>query len=468
MAGFAFTDTITQDGDDLFAVSTLSVFSCYADGKQAIPHRLRDAEILENLRDLASRCPPARVPDEEVDKFFLDCSLQPPEATRDTLFDINAEEEARAHLQRWMKFVDEVGGMEHLNCGQAPFPNSKNRDRKRLSMFQHKDLKSLVRQGIPASLRGQMWQYLSGSRYMLEMHEGYYDCLTRFHADDELKEASRTPAMDQIDMDVERTFPGHRLFKTEAGTEPLRRVLRAFVLYNPNIGYCQSMNFIVGVLLLFMTEEEAFWTLIALIEHILPADYYHGSLVGAHTDQHTLRHLLSQKMPKLFHHIEGSHIQLPLLTFQWFVCLFVNALPIESMLRVWDCLFFEGDKILFRVALAVFKMNETQLLAVDDPGVLFHVLKYIVRYAKDADRLMKVAFYDVGSLSYSKLNQHRQHYRGEVRKQLAHFDSLRKRYKQANKKTGANQLDESIEPSSQEVPTTDSALLTDETDRPDS
>ncbi len=39
---------------------------------------------------------------------------------------------------------------------------------------------------------------------------------------------------------------------------------------NPNLGYCQSMNNTAAVLLLFMNEEQAFWTLCAIVEDIQP------------------------------------------------------------------------------------------------------------------------------------------------------------------------------------------------------
>jgi hypothetical protein len=44
----------------------------------------------------------------------------------------------------------------------------------------------------------------------------------------------------------------------------LRRVLQCIAWTLPDIGYCQGMGMIAGLLLLMVEEDEAFWTMRAL------------------------------------------------------------------------------------------------------------------------------------------------------------------------------------------------------------
>ena len=51
-----------------------------------------------------------------------------------------------------------------------------------------------------------------------------------------------------------------------------------------DIGYCQSMNFLAAFLLRYMTEEQAFYTLICIYTTLLP-DYWVKNLVCAYQQE---------------------------------------------------------------------------------------------------------------------------------------------------------------------------------------
>jgi hypothetical protein len=69
-----------------------------------------------------------------------------------------------------------------------------------------------------------------------------------------------------IDKDLDRTFPSTVQFDDEEGQQQLRRVLRAYAAYDPDVGYCQGMNFLAALLLMYLPrEEDAFGALVMLM-----------------------------------------------------------------------------------------------------------------------------------------------------------------------------------------------------------
>lgn len=259
-----------------------------------------------------------------------------------------------------------------------------------------------VRKGIPPAFRGQAWFFYAGGDALLQRHPGLYM---------ELVLRSQTPKLstndkEAIERDLNRTFPDNIHFKPETPLTPtaettivssLRRVLSAFAVYHPRTGYCQSLNFVAGLLLLFLPEEKAFWLLHIMTKFYLPGTH-EMSLEGANVDLWVLMTALKEAVPSIWAKIGGDvqpHTsRLPpisLCTTSWFMSLFIGTLPIESVLRTWDLLFYEGSRTLFRVALAVFKLGETEIRNVSDPMEIFQVVQSLPRKMLDIGALMGVA-----------------------------------------------------------------------------
>ena len=82
-------------------------------------------------------------------------------------------------------------------------------------------------------------------------------------------------------------------------------------------------------MLLYLDEETAFWGLVAMVEYLMPQDYFSKTLIGAQIDQRVLKELLELKYPRLNAHLQSLNLDLSLISFNWFLTVFVDFFPIE-------------------------------------------------------------------------------------------------------------------------------------------
>lgn len=255
----------------------------------------------------------------------------------------------------------------------------------------HTKIKSLCRKGIPQSLRGRVWCSLSGSSiYAKSFPDDYYTSLLT---------KPPLPIYEIIDRDIHRCYPTHSLF-TEPngqGQEWLRIVLRAYAQHNPSLGYCQGMGFIAGLLLMYIPPEEAFWVLVVLVDKYF-MDYYEENMSQIRIDAGVFSKLIPKVVSKkLSKHLDRNDVEPIMYITQWFLTGYTMLLPWEVVLRVWDVLFLEGPKILFRVGLGVLSVCESRLLK-SCPGTaelmefLLHVPKDLEVFDNRGDGFMKQVF----------------------------------------------------------------------------
>uniref|UniRef100_A0A1I8H8F2 Rab-GAP TBC domain-containing protein n=1 Tax=Macrostomum lignano TaxID=282301 RepID=A0A1I8H8F2_9PLAT len=289
------------------------------------------------------------------------------------------------------------------------------------------ELKSLIRGGIPRMYRSAVWRELIHAQVQeIRSVRGqqYYSGLVQRATESDIVAKHRK----QISLDLMRTMPGNVRFESSdsEGIQKLQEILQAFCLHNPSVGYCQGMNFIAGMGLLFLSKEDAFWLLVAVTECYFHPLYFTGSLLGAQADQLVLKDLIRRQMPNLHEHISNLDIDVGTVTLNWFLAIYFDALPFETLLRLWDCFLLEGPKVLFRFALAVLKSSEAALLRQTDTIGLWRHLKAAARLAFDVDGLARTAFAagaDAGVPSRRELDARR----GVYIAALAEADERRKR-----------------------------------------
>ena len=250
------------------------------------------------------------------------------------------------------------------------------------------EFRSLVLGGIPVANRPKIWAECSGA--LSKRLPGYYaDLVSKSGQDDD------PVVVSQIDMDINRTLTDNIYFRRGPGVQKLSEVLRAYARRNPDVGYCQGMNLITANLLLIMpSTEDTFWILCSIIEQILPQGYYDHSLLASRADQQVLRQYVTQVLPRLSQHLERLSVELEALTFQWFLSVFTDCVSAEALFRVWDVVLCvnDGSTFLFQVALALLKLNESQLLQCDAPAAVYTYINHqMTNHAISIDGLINAS-----------------------------------------------------------------------------
>ncbi|KAL1766361.1 TBC1 domain family member 8B [Sigmodon hispidus] len=227
-----------------------------------------------------------------------------------------------------------------------------------VSMFRTKKTRDLVVRGIPETLKGELWMLFSGAVNDMATNPGYYAEVV------EQSLGTCNLATEEIERDLRRSLPEHPAFQSDTGISALRRVLTAYAYRNPKIGYCQAMNILTSVLLLYAKEEEAFWLLVAVCERMLP-DYFNRRIIGALVDQAVFEELIRDHLPQLTEHMTDMTF-FSSVSLSWFLTLFISVLPIESAVNVVDCFFYDGIKAILQLGLAILDYNLDKLLTCKD------------------------------------------------------------------------------------------------------
>ncbi|CAL5322398.1 unnamed protein product [Camellia sinensis] len=293
------------------------------------------------------------------------------------------------------------------------------------------ELECLVRGGVPMALRGELWQAFVG--VPARRSEKYYQDLLGAENNSsnsveqqslqsgKSSKGSNTCAVSvpekwkgQIEKDLPRTFPGHPALD-ENGRNALRRLLTAYARHNPSVGYCQAMNFFAGLLLLLMPEENAFWTLVGIIDDYFDG-YYSEEMIESQVDQLVFEELVRERFPKLVNHLDYLGVQVAWVTGPWFLSIFMNMLPWESVLRIWDVLLFEGNRVmLFRTALALMELYGPALVTTKDAGDAVTLLQSLAGSTFDSSQLVLTACMGYQNVNEVRLQELRNKHRPAVR-----------------------------------------------------
>ncbi|XP_017379136.1 TBC1 domain family member 4 isoform X5 [Cebus imitator] len=223
------------------------------------------------------------------------------------------------------------------------------------------DIHTLLKEGVPKSRRGEIWQFLA-LQYRLRHRLPNKQQPPDISYKELLKQL--TAQQHAILVDLGRTFPTHPYFSVQlgAGQLSLFNLLKAYSLLDKEVGYCQGISFVAGVLLLHMSEEQAFEMLKFLMYDLGFRKQYRPDMMSLQIQMYQLSRLLHDYHRDLYNHLEENEISPSLYAAPWFLTLFASQFSLGFVARVFDIIFLQGTEVIFKVALSLLSSQETLIM----------------------------------------------------------------------------------------------------------
>lgn len=218
-------------------------------------------------------------------------------------------------------------------------------------------LQSAVADGIPKEFRGIIWQLVARSKD-LQLEELY------MHLKGESSIHERA-----IKRDLTRTSFFTNVEALKKGDE-LYNVIKAYSLFDPDVGYTQGMVFIAVPLILNMTEAECFCLLVALMKEYGLRELFAPDMHGLHLLLHQFDRLLDQNLPLLYNHLIRQGVRSLMYASQWFLTFFSYKFPLDVVLRIFDLVITQGMEGVLRLAVNLMIRNEATLLRLNFDSLL--------------------------------------------------------------------------------------------------
>lgn len=230
--------------------------------------------------------------------------------------------------------------------------------------FDDRLLKAAISKGIPGDYRGRAWKLLRQNQYPMmstgsrSMEKTYTEQLENL-----------TPFQHAILIDIGRTFPSHPMYSQQLGPGQLSlfNVLKAYSLFDEEVGYCQGLSFIAGVLLMHTyVENEAYELLYSLMHEVGCRTMYLPDMKGMKLAIYKLTRLLYDHDLEVYTFFEKHEVSMMLVATPWFLTMFASTFPMKFVTRVFDIIFAEGMQGLYKVALCLLQEHKHKFMKQDD------------------------------------------------------------------------------------------------------
>jgi USP6 N-terminal-like protein len=253
-------------------------------------------------------------------------------------------------------------------------------------------LKNRIRKGVPNSIRGDLWRTLIPIKDLKEQNKGAFQ--------KHILERTDQKTAIQHDKDINRNFRSHKNFRERFGPWQIKlfNVLKAYANYNQDLGYTQGIDSIASMLLIYLEDEEdTFWALVHLMAQpkYLMGDVFLPGFPKLMEDFYIQKQIVSEILPQLHKKFDEEMLNDMISAYAttWYMLAFIQDLPFDVVLRIWDIYINEGTKIIFNTSIGLLRMYEKDLLSMDMEKILKFLKSFQTRPV-DPELLIKYAVKD--------------------------------------------------------------------------
>ncbi|XP_031552382.1 TBC domain-containing protein kinase-like protein isoform X2 [Actinia tenebrosa] len=210
-----------------------------------------------------------------------------------------------------------------------------------------------ARTDIPPLLRGKIWAGLLGVQGDTR---GKYDSIDK---------ESPSSADRQIEVDIPRCHQYDPLLSSPTAHEKFKRVLKAWVVSHPNLGYWQGLDSLCAPFLSlhFNDEALAYACLSAFIPKYLHDFFLKDNAPIIQEYLAVFSQLIAFHDPELFNHMQEIGFIPELYAIPWFLTMFCHVFPLHKIYHLWDTLLLGNASFPSCIGVAILQQLRDQLLS---------------------------------------------------------------------------------------------------------
>lgn len=149
--------------------------------------------------------------------------------------------------------------------------------------------------------------------------------------------------------------------------QKLKRILKAWVIANPNLVYWQGLDSLCAPFLYlnFNYEELAFGCLTNFVEKYATRFFLKDNSAVIQEYLAVFSHLIAYHDPELAAHFEQIDFKPDLYAIPWFLTMFAHVFPLQKIFHLWDTLILGSSAFPLCIGKAILKQLRTILLSSD-------------------------------------------------------------------------------------------------------